>query len=302
MSSRFASLLTEQRNPRSTNIDALPLEEILRVIHEEDRTVLDAVKAALPQIARAVELVEARLRQGGRLFYLGAGTSGRLGVLDASECPPTFQVPPDLVQGIIAGGDVALRRAVEACEDDPEAGAQDLQRHGFTPADVVLGIAASGRTPYVVGGVRWAGRIGAGTIGLSCTPHAELSHVAEVAIEVLTGPEVVTGSTRMKAGTATKLVLNMLSTTVMIRLGYVYGNLMVNVEPRNEKLRDRAARITSELTGVSYETAAAAVQAGGGVRQAVLMLKLGLSREQAEERLRLAGGNLRRALDLQVGS
>jgi N-acetylmuramic acid 6-phosphate etherase len=235
-------LLTEQRNPASANIDALPTEQVLRVINEEDHKVAPAVAAVIPDIARAVDGIVERIRLGGRLFYIGAGTSGRLGVLDAAECPPTFNVPRDLVQGIIAGGEPALVRSSEASEDDPEAGARDLLGRGFSARDALVGIAASGRTPYVLGAVRQARRMGALTAGISCTPDSELSREAEIAITPLPGPEVIAGSTRMKAGTATKLVLNMISTAVMIRLGYVYGNLMVNVQPTNEKLRDRARR------------------------------------------------------------
>src|SRR5437667_3996539 len=196
------------------------------------------------------------MEQGGRLFYIGAGTSGRLGVLDAAECPPTFSVPPDLVQGIIAGGEPALSRATETTEDDPAIGARDLAARGFTARDVLVGIAASGRTPYVLGAVAEARRLGALTIGISCTPQSELSGAVEIAIEPLPGPEIVAGSTRMKAGTATKLVLNMLSTAAMIRLGYVYGNLMVNVQPKNQKLVDRGSRIIAQAANIEYSPAA----------------------------------------------
>jgi N-acetylmuramic acid 6-phosphate etherase len=292
-------LLTEQPNPASSSIDTQPTSEILRIINEEDAKVPAAVAAAIPRITEAVEAVVEALRAGGRLFYLGAGTSGRLGVLDASECPPTFSVPRDLVQGIIAGGEPALSRATEASEDDPDNGARDLLARGFTASDVVCGIAASGRTPYVLGGVRKAAQTGAVTIGVSCTPDSELSRSAAIAIEVLTGPEIVTGSTRMKAGTATKLVLNMLTTATMIRLGYVYGNLMVNVQPRNRKLRDRAVRIVRDATGLGEDRATDLLHRAGSVRTAIVMAVRNVDRAAAEALLDRAGGGVGRALALE---
>jgi N-acetylmuramic acid 6-phosphate etherase len=228
---------------------------------------------------------------------VGAGTSGRLGVLDASECPPTFNTPPDLVQGLIAGGDGALRRSIEKAEDDPEQGKQDLVAHNFSSADVLVGIAASGRTPYVLGAVAYARSLGALSIGLSCTPDSELARAAEIAITPAPGPEIVTGSTRLRAGTATKLVLNMLSTGTMIRLGYVYGNLMVNVQPTNEKLIDRARRIIAAITGVSYDEASRLLSVAGSVRTAIVMHKRNVSRAQAEAKLAASHGQLRAALD-----
>ncbi len=297
MTSVLEHLLTEQANPAAEGIDALPTEEILRVINREDRQVAEAVERVIPAIARAVEAIVERLRGGGRLYYIGAGTSGRLGVLDAAECPPTFNVLPDLVQGIIAGGEPALARSTEASEDDPAAGARDLLARGFTARDVLVGIAASGRTPYVLGAVAEARRLGAATIGISCTPDSELSRAAAIAIEPLPGPEVVAGSTRLKAGTATKLVLNMLSTAAMIRLGHVYGNLMVNVQPRNEKLRDRACRIIAQAAGVDAGSAAVLLEAsGGGVKVAIVMARLGLGRREAEARLAACGGRVSEAL------
>ena len=290
-------LLTEQPNPASEGIDARPTEEILRIINAEDHQVAEAVARVIPAVARAVDAVVERLRAGGRLFYIGAGTSGRLGVLDAAECPPTFNVPPDLVQGIIAGGEEALARATEATEDDPATGARDLIERGFTARDVLVGIAASGRTPYVLGAVAEARRLGATTIGISCTPDSDLSRAVDIPIEPLPGPEIVAGSTRMKAGTATKLVLNMLSTAVMIRLGHVYGNLMVNVQPRNEKLRDRARRIIARAAGVDPSRAAELLEASGGsVKTAIVMARRGLSRKQAEARLASCGGRVSEAL------
>jgi N-acetylmuramic acid 6-phosphate etherase len=266
----LAALLTEQANPASAQIDKLSTEEMLRVIGREDSKVAEAVAAEIPRIALAVEGIVAAFRNGGRLFYIGAGTSGRLGVLDASECPPTFNVPPDLVQGIIAGGETALSRATETTEDDPAIGARDLLGRGFLPNDVLCGIAASGRTPYVLGAIDEANRLNALTIGISCTPDSELARRAKIAITPLTGPEVIAGSTRLKAGTATKMVLNMLTTGSFIRLGYVRGNLMVNVQPKNSKLLDRSKRIVSEVAGVSYEEAGRMLtEAGNSVRAAI---------------------------------
>lgn len=291
------NLLTEQRNPASEKIDTLDTIDILRVINAEDRKVAEAVAAALPAISLAVDAIVTRLRDGGRLFYIGAGTSGRLGVLDASECPPTFSVPYDMVQGIIAGGEQALTRATEGSEDDPAAGERDVLARGFSTKDTLVGIAASGRTPYVLGAVRAARKLGAFTAGIACTPTSELAQAADVAIELITGPEIVTGSTRMKAGTATKLALNMITTASMIKLGYVYGNLMVNVQPRNEKLRDRARRIVRDAAAVSEEKAAALLAEAGDVRTAILMAKRGATREDAQQLLEAAGGSIGKALE-----
>ena len=293
----LAALLTEQPNPASEIIDSLGTEEMLQVINREDHRVAEAVGREIPRIARAVDAIATALEAGGRLFYIGAGTSGRLGVLDASECPPTFNVPAEMVQGIIAGGERALAHATEASEDSPELGAKDLEARGFRAGDVLAGIAASGRTPYVLGAIRKARAMGAVTIGISCTPDSELSRAVDIPIEPLPGPEVVAGSTRLKAGTATKLVLNMLSTGAMIRLGNVFGNLMVNVQPRNEKLVDRARRIVAAAAGVNAEEAAKLLEASGrSVRTAIVMGRLGLKRDEAEQRLRAAGGRIRRAL------
>jgi N-acetylmuramic acid 6-phosphate etherase len=290
-------LLTEQRNAASADIDARPVEEVLRIINSEDHKVAGAVEREIPRIALAVSAIVDRLGRGGRLFYIGAGTSGRLGVLDASECPPTYSVPAELVQGIIAGGEHALAHSTEASEDDPQAGALDLAERGFTSGDVLVGIAASGRTPYVLGAVGHARQLGAATIGISCTPDSELSQAVEFPIELLTGPEVITGSTRMKAGTATKLVLNMLSTAAMIGLGYVYGNLMVNVRPTNVKLRERAIRIVAEAAGVDHDKAQMALDASNGtVKVAILMARLNVTREAAEDWLLAARGRVSEAL------
>lgn len=289
-------LLTEAINPASRSIDALPTLDMLKVINAADQEVAVAVERELPNVAAAVDAITKRLAAGGRLFYTGAGTSGRLGVLDASECPPTFNTPPELVQGIIAGGDVALRKSIEKAEDDPDQGRKDLLSHGFGASDALVGIAASGRTPYVLGGLAYARSIGALTIGLSCTPKSEVEAASEIAITPLAGPEVVTGSTRLRAGTATKLVLNMLSTGVMIRLGYVYGNLMVNVQPTNEKLVDRGRRIIVAVTGASYERAAELLEQAGSVRAAIVMHERNVAPEQADKLLHSAGGRLREAL------
>ncbi len=292
----LAALPTEARNPRSERIDELSTEAMLGVMNDEDRTVAEAVRLELPRIARAVDAIAERFEHGGRLFYLGAGTSGRLGVLDASECPPTFSVAPTLVQGLIAGGDGALRRSSEATEDLPEAGARDLEAAGFTKADTLVGIAASGRTPYVLGGLVYARALGALTIALACVPASPIERAAELAITPLTGPEILTGSTRLKAGTATKMVLNMLSTGVMIRTGAVFGNLMVNVQPSNAKLVDRAERIIVAATGCAPARAAQLLREAGGVKTAIVMERLGLPYAAAAAKLKRARGVLREAL------
>ena len=288
----LATLLTESRNPATKHIDELPTLDMLRLINEEDAKVAQAVAAELPNIAKAVDEITRRFEDGGRLFYIGAGTSGRLGVLDASECPPTFSVPPTLVQGLIAGGDSALRKSSEQSEDSPEQGATDLAAAGFTGQDVLVGIAASGRTPYVLGALQHANPLGALTIALTCVPDSPMAGIADVAITPLTGPEVLTGSTRLKAGTATKLVLNLLSTGVMIKTGAVYGNLMVNVQPTNAKLVDRAQRIIMAATGVDQPTAAKLFQQSNSVKTAIAMQKLNVDRPTAESKLTAHKGNL----------
>jgi N-acetylmuramic acid 6-phosphate etherase len=291
------NLLTEQLNPASASIDTLSTEEALRIINAEDHKVAGAVEREIPAIARAVDAIVAALERGGRLFYIGAGTSGRLGVLDASEIPPTFSAPPSMMQGIVAGGDAALSRATETTEDDPAIGVRDLLARGFTANDVLVGIAASGRTPYVLGAVAEAHRLGAVTVGISCTPDSELARAVEIPITPLVGPEVVAGSTRMKAGTAQKLVLNMLSTGACVRLGFVYGNLMVNVQPKNRKLVDRARRIVGRAAGVSAERAGELLdQSGWSVRTAIVMARAGIGREEAERRLAAAGGRVSKAI------
>ena len=294
----LASLPTETRNPHSANLDELPTLDMLRVLNDEDRTVPEAVCTQLPAIADAVDRIAERISRGGRLVYIGAGTSGRLGVLDASECPPTFSVPATLVQGLIAGGDPALRLSSEHTEDRPEEGARDLLV--LTPAvnvnDAVVGIAASGRTPYVLGALEQAKALGALTIALTCVPNSKLAEVADLAITPVTGPEVLTGSTRLKAGTATKLVLNMLSTGVMVRTGAVFGNLMVNLKPSNAKLVDRAHRIIAAATGCPTDRATQLLREAGSVKVAILMELTGLPFAAANSRLKRAHGILRAAL------
>ena len=292
----LAALSTEARNPRTTHIDELSTLEMLAAINREDASVATAVASQLPAIAHAVDAIAERFARGGRLFYIGAGTSGRLGVLDASECPPTFSVPPTLVQGLIAGGDAALRNSSEHSEDSPEEGARDLIAVGFAAADTLVGIAASGRTPYVLGALAHARSLGALTIGLSCVADSAVAREAEITITPVTGPEALTGSTRMKAGTATKMVLNMLSTCAMVRSGAVYGNLMVNVRPTNAKLRDRAQRIVVAATGCDRPAAERLLLEAGSVKVAIVMHLLSLSRAAAESRLARANGILAKAL------
>ena len=290
-------LLTEQVNPASAAIDVVDTEAALRIINREDAKVAEAVEREIPAIARAVDAIAAAMERGGRLFYIGAGTGGRLGVLDAAEIPPTFGAPPDLVTGIIAGGDAAVSCATEASEDDPAMGERDLTAHGFTARDVLVGLAASGRTPYVLGAIAEARRLGAVTVGVSCTSDSELARAADIAITPLVGPEVIAGSTRLKAGTAQKLVLHMLSTAVSIRLGYVYGNLMVNVQPTNSKLADRARRIIAAAAEVSQERAGELLEASGGqVAMAIVMSRKGCARNEAERLLAEAGGRVSKAL------
>jgi N-acetylmuramic acid 6-phosphate etherase len=288
---------TEAPNPRTSAIDTLSSLEIVTMINEEDARVAGAVHDQLPEIARAVDAIVDRLQRSGHLFYFGAGTSGRLGVLDASEMPPTFSVPPSLVQGWIAGGDGALRRSAEAAEDDAAGGAQVAREADVGEADVLVGIAASGTTPWVLGAVAEARSRGAMTIALTCNPDAPLARAAEIAIVPVVGPEVIAGSSRMKAGTAQKMVLNMLSTATMIRLGKVYGNLMVDVRPTNSKLRHRAAHILQQAAGVDAETARAALEETGyEVKPALVMLLSGVDVGEARRRLDQVGGLVRRAI------
>jgi N-acetylmuramic acid 6-phosphate etherase len=263
MSTDVSLPITEQDNPRSQNLSSQSTREIVGLMNAEDATVATAVQLVLDDVARAVDETAARLGKGGRLYYVGTGTSGRLGVLDASECPPTFGVSPELVQGVIAGGYDACHRAVEASEDDANAGGNDLRQRNLTDKDVVVGIAASGKTPYTVGAVKYARSIGAFTVGLTCVPDSPITHAAELSIVPVVGPEVLTGSSRLKAGTAQKLVLNMISTATMVRLGYVSGNRMSNLQAKNTKLRERAVRILMAEAGVDQAGATAALEATG---------------------------------------
>ncbi len=267
--SKLSILPTEARNPLTCRIDELSTLDMLRLINDEDAKVAAAVVLELPRIASTVDAIADRFERGGRLYYVGAGTSGRLGVLDASECPPTFGVEPELFQGIIAGGDGALRRSIEGAEDSSEQGAADLAERGFVKADTLIGIAASGRTPYVLGAMEYAKQQGGMAIGLSCVPGSPVARMAEIAISPNTGAEVITGSTRMKAGTATKMVLNMISTGVMIRRGAVYGNLMVNVQLTNEKLIDRGRRIVMTALRCDEATATRLLDEAGNVKAAI---------------------------------
>ena len=290
--------ITEQRNPRTASIDLASPLEIVDLIHAEDRTVAEAVGTQREAMARAIEIAERTLRGGGRMFYVGAGTSGRLGVLDASECPPTFGTEPDAVQGIIAGGTPALTKAQEGAEDNPEGARKDIAARNVGSHDFVVGIAASGTTPYVHAALDEAKRRGAATAIVACSPPGdEVLRQVDVAIVPITGPEALTGSTRMKAGTATKLVLNTISTGVMIRLGKTFGNLMVDLRATNNKLKDRSERILMEVCGVDREAARALLrEAKGHVKTAIVMHKLELSRADAERALEQAGGVIRRAL------
>ncbi len=278
--------LTERANPRTGGIDQLPTADILRLMNDEDATVPAAVRATIPQIARAVDALAERLARGGRLLLFGAGTSGRLAALDAAEWPPTFGTPPDLARAFIAGGPAALTRAVEGAEDNADLGRRDAEGAGAGPDDLALGISASGGAPYVLGAITAARERGALTVGLACRDGSPLEGAVAIMIAPLVGPEVIAGSSRLKAGTAQKLVLNMLSTATMIRLGKVYRNLMIDVQPTNAKLRDRARRIVQEAAGVNPEEAAAALAEAGNVRTAIVMLRLGLDRAAAEQRQR----------------
>ena len=294
-------LLTEKRNPDTKNIDMLSTLEIVAAIQREDEKVAAAVKMTLPDVAAAVELIVDALKRGGRLFYLGAGTSGRLGVLDAAECPPTFSTEPELVQAIIAGGNAAMFQAVEGAEDDSQQARLDLQSRGLKPQDAVVGLSASGRTPYVIGGLRYAKQIGAVRLAVVCVPDAEMAADAQITMAALVGPEVIAGSTRMKAGTAQKMLLNMLSTATMVRLGKTYGNLMVDVRATNAKLTARVQRMVKDVTGASeQEVAIALEQAAGSAKTAIVMLLGRCSAQQAVQLLAQAHGSVRHAL-LQAG-
>ena len=290
-------LTTEQNNPESVSIDQMDPIQIAMLMNREDLKVVAAVERVLPDIARAIEMVTERVQAGGRLIYIGAGTSGRLGVLDASECPPTFNTPPALVVGLIAGGYRALTNAIEGAEDNRQAGEEDLRGVEVDAKDVVCGIATSGRTPYVLGGLAYAQSLGAATLGVTCNEVSELSEVSDVLIAPVVGPEILSGSTRLKAGTATKMVLNMISTGTMIRIGKTYGNWMVDLRATNVKLKDRSIRIVSGITGLDRERAESLLaRCDGEVKTAIVSQALGVEKIEAQRRLKVAGGRLRTAI------
>ena len=290
--------LTEERNPLTADIDILSTIDMLALINAEDQKVALAVRSELSHIAKAVDAIAARMQHGGRLIYIGAGTSGRLGVLDASECPPTFGTLPELVVGLIAGGTAALTEAVEGAEDDRLGGALEIAELNVNENDCVIGIAASGRTPYAMGGLEEAKKRGALTVSIACNRPSPLEELAEINIAPIVGPEVVSGSTRLKAGTAQKMVLNMISTGVMIRLGKTYSNLMVDVQPTNLKLRQRARRIVAEATGLSLEKATEMLQAcDSEVKTAIVAVLANIAPQEARERLRNTGGYVRKAVN-----
>ncbi|GAA0323718.1 N-acetylmuramic acid 6-phosphate etherase [Bacillus carboniphilus] len=295
----ISKLTTELRNERTMNIDNMSTIDMLRVINEEDQKVALAVNKVLPQVKETVEAVVESLSKGGRLFYVGAGTSGRIGILDAVECPPTYSTPPELVQAVMAGGSGAMEKAAEGAEDQEEQGAKDLEARGLTELDVVIGIAASGRTPFVAGALKYARKLGAKAVSLTSNENSIISQFADIKIEVATGPEVVTGSTRMKAATAHKMILNMISTTSMIKVGKVYENLMVDLHVSNKKLEQRAKNIVSTITGVSVEEAGEALaKTNFEVKPAIVVVKTGVSFEKAKELIEEANGFVRKAIEL----
>lgn len=290
-------LTTESRNPETMQIDTASPHDILRIMNEQDQLVAHAVKDVLPEVEAAVQFVFESFKHGGRLIYLGAGTSGRLGVLDAVECPPTFSTEPEMVVGLMAGGEGAFLKAVEGAEDDPELGVNDLKQLELTENDTVIGIAASGRTPYVIGALRYARSIGAKTVALSCNKNAVISKEADQAIEVIVGPEVLTGSTRLKSGTAHKMILNMISTSSMILLGKAYENLMVDVKVSNLKLKERAIGIIRKITGVSYEVALETLEKSDlQVKTAIVMIMTDTTKQQAQRLLAAANGYVKIAI------
>ncbi|KIL37832.1 N-acetylmuramic acid-6-phosphate etherase [Gordoniibacillus kamchatkensis] len=294
----LSALVTEQRNENSMNLDRMSVRDILTTINSEDHKVAGAVKDVLPQVEVAVNQIVKAFQQGGRLFYVGAGTSGRLGVLDAAECVPTYRTPPDMIQAIIAGGPEAMTRAAEGIEDDEEQGAAELRQRGLSRSDVVVGIAASGRTPYPLGALKYARKVGAYTIALTCNRDSLMSRHADCSIEVVVGPEVVSGSTRMKAATSHKMILTMMSTAAMVKLGKTYENLMVDVQATNAKLVERAKRMVVSITGVPYSEAEEALaQAGYEVKTAIVMLEAGVPLEQAREALAESSGHVRVAIE-----
>ena len=297
MELNMKTMTTESRNPNTMELDTMCPMEILEVMNREDEKVIAAIRKVLPGIARCVQWATESIRSGGRIIYMGAGTSGRLGVLDAVECPPTFGVAPGTVIGLVAGGATAFDRPIEDAEDSPEEGKKDLSGCGLKPEDLVIGIAASGRTPYVLGGLALAKETGCHTVAIVCNPGSPMAAAAELAIEVFPGPECVTGSTRLKAGTCQKLILNMISTATMVGCGKTYGNLMVDVDPCNEKLVVRVRNIVMEATGCDRERAEKAIaEAGGHAKTAITMILTDCSAEEARERLRKADGHVRKAI------
>ena len=293
----LSTLITEQRNPNSKHVDSLSALEIVQLMNEEDKQVPLAIEKCLSQIAQAVECIVAAFQQGGRLIYIGAGTSGRLGVLDASECPPTFGVSPEMVKGIIAGGERALRHPIEGAEDSKEQAVIDLQTIQFSSKDVLVGIAASGRTPYVVGALEYAKSLGSATVSIASNPNSAMANIVDIAIDTVVGPEVLTGSSRLKSGTAQKLVLNMLTTASMILMGKCYQNLMVDVQASNEKLKARAIRIVMQATDCDKALAEETLkQADQNAKLAIMMILSGLDRAQAEALLEKHQGKLQLAL------
>lgn len=290
---QIAKIKTEQRNANTVDIDRVSTYELVRLMNAEDKKVAAAVEKELPRIAEAIDVIYRQMCRGGRLIYCGCGTSGRLGALDAAECPPTFSADPEMVMALLAGGPAAMTTAVEGAEDRPEEGEKDLRNIGFRGEDVLVGIAASGRTPYVLGAMRYAKSLGASVVGVTCCPGSEIDAAADIGISPQPGPEVITGSTRLKSGTAQKMVLNMLSTGAMIRMGKVYSNLMVDVKATNEKLRARAATIVCSATGVSREAAGEALEkAGWAVKTAIIMILCGVGVEEANRLLAGTGGRI----------
>ncbi|MBO4809486.1 MAG: N-acetylmuramic acid 6-phosphate etherase [Lachnospiraceae bacterium] len=294
----WEDIKTEERNANTRNIDALETADMLKLINSEDKKVAEAVEKEIPQIAKAVDIISEHFKNGGRLIYCGAGTSGRLGILDAVECPPTFSTEPEQVVGLIAGGYPAIFKAVEGAEDSPELGENDLKELNFTSKDVLVGIAASGRTPYVIGCMKYAKSVGAPVLSVTCCPGSDIANLADVSIAPTPGPEVITGSTRLKSGTAQKLVLNMLTTGSMIKLGKVYGNLMVDVKPSNEKLIHRCKKIVSDATGVTIEEAEAYLdKCGYRPKVAIVMILCGVDSETAKDLLKKNDERISKAVD-----
>lgn len=293
----LSKIATEKRNENTLHIDELPTFEIVRLINDEDKEVASAVEKELDHIAKAVDAIADRLQNDGRLIYIGCGTSGRLGVLDAVECPPTYSTPPEMVEGLLAGGYQAMFKAVEGAEDNPELGVEDLKKINFTKNDILVGIAASGRTPYVIGAMKYAKSLGATILGVTCCKDSEIDRLADIGIAPMPGPEVITGSTRMKSGTAQKMVLNMLSTASMIKLGKVYGNLMVDVKPSNRKLIDRCVSIVRNATGISQKEAEAVLdKCDYRPKIAIVMIENKLDEQSAIEELERAGGHVAAAI------